>query len=85
MKNPIIVIDSGVGGTHILAQCALLMPHQDFVYFSLLDLIAIPTATAKPPQRPTQAIAIITIAAVLILVYLLISDFFQISVAFFTF
>ena len=34
MKKPIVVIDSGVGGTHILAQCARLMPYQDFVYLA---------------------------------------------------
>ena len=34
MHNSIIVIDSGAGGTHILAQCARLMPHQDFVYIA---------------------------------------------------
>ncbi|MBO5309943.1 MAG: aspartate/glutamate racemase family protein [Clostridia bacterium] len=34
MKNPIAIIDSGSGGTHILAHCARLMPHQDFVYLA---------------------------------------------------
>lgn len=34
MQNPIVVIDSGCGGLHILAKCARLLPHQNFVYIA---------------------------------------------------